>query len=1005
MVLRVFLIILATYIGAMTVFSQNPPIEAGVPHTLAVWRAARYSEVRYKLDLTLEKMSPVLKGTIEIRLKIGGAGGNNADPIILDWRKIRGKEDLSTVSNILLNGKPAMFQEKDEHIVISGAADGENTVRLDFTSPILTSGGAITRYVDRQDQGEYIYSLFVPSDASTAFPVFDQPDIKGRFTLRVMAPNDWNVVSNTPVSLSEPTEDYKEVARDRETVTLEKRWVRFFSFPETKPVSTYVFAFAAGDFTSVPEITAGALSRKSGTNPPPARTAAVRSTAPAAGPVSHIYVRRSQAAKFEQHAAEVFRLNREGVKFLEGYFDYEFPFPKYDLVLIPEFPFGGMEHAGATFLREEAIIFPQEPTANNYISRANLIFHEAAHQWFGDTVTMRWFDDLWLKEGFAEFMAYKTLEKVMPEYNAWKVFYERNKQAAYLTDSTKGTTPIYQEIPNLSAAKSAYGNIVYRKAPSFLKQAEFYIEPGKFQIAVRAFLKRHEYANAGWEDLVREFENVEIAELKKGEYYAKLTQGDKDELERFTRWSVNTEWAEFWVKKPGMAIYRVSPRLLDSTLPLESWINSAAHGAHTSMYDSIQLERSTGDESYNWLQDVRVLRVNEDGTREEATAKVGWRKYAALPDQEVQWIKDLKNRKEYKFSAEPSAEPLKVRRAAFIFPNYRDYGYGIFLLDEKSRTYALNNIQNEKDLFLRTMMWGSLWDSVREAELDPKDYVELVIKNLGGETDEVTIATLLGRVSTAMNYYLPEKQRDEIAPRLETLLIEKMITSETLGLRLTFYRSFLNVASTAGARKLLKEILKAGWEKPVVKDGITPAAPAAPGLYDLPQPKTKDKFDIVTRLIVLGDPEAQDLLTGLEKVETSDEARRYAYAARAGIASAENKAKYFEDFVNNKEVSESWIEAGFGTFNTVRHSDLTLPYLDRALAELPNLKRNRKIFFVNGWLGAFIGGQRSEQALETVNKFLAGNPNLDKDLRLKILENADGLERAVKIRKRFAPSR
>ena len=112
-----------------------------------------------------------------------------------------------------------------------------------------------------------------------------------------------------------------------------------------------------------------------------------------------------------------------------------------------------MEHAGATFLREDRVIFPTEPTKNDYITRANVIFHEAAHQWFGDTVTMKWFDDLWLKEGFAEFMAYKTLAKVMPEYNAWKVFYERNKQAAYLTDVTRGTTPIYQEIPNLVVGK------------------------------------------------------------------------------------------------------------------------------------------------------------------------------------------------------------------------------------------------------------------------------------------------------------------------------------------------------------------------------------------------------------------------------------------------------------------------------------------------------------------------------------------------------------------------
>ena len=164
---------------------------------------------------------------------------------------------------------------------------------------------------------------------------------------------------------------------------------------------------------------------------------------------------------------------------------------------------------------------------------------------------------------------------------------------------------------------------------------------------------------------------------------------------------------------------------------------------------------------------------------------------------------------------------------------------------------------------------------------------------------------------------------------------------------------------------------------------------------------TKDKFDLVSRLIILGDPDAPKLLAELEGTETSDEAKRYAYAARAGFATAENKAKYWNDFVANKDISESWIEAAFGSFNNVRHGSLTLPYLERALAELGNHKRNRKIFFVNGWLGSFVGGQRTEQALAIVNKFLADDPELDKDLRLKILENVDVIERAVKIRARF----
>ena len=179
-----------------------------------------------------------------------------------------------------------------------------------------------------------------------------------------------------------------------------------------------------------------------------------------------------------------------------------------------------------------------------------------------------------------------------------------------------------------------------------------------------------------------------------------------------------------------------------------------------------------------------------------------------------------------------------------------------------------------------------------------------------------------------------------------------------------------------------------------------PVATAPGSDTDIPL-KTKDRFDIVTKLATLNDPDAPNLLADLEKTESSDDAKRYAYAARAAFPTKENREKFWQDFVNNKDISESWIEAAMGPFNSPKHSDLSLPYLQRALAELPNLKRNRKIFFVNGWLGAFIGGQKSQQALDIVNRFLADNPSLDRDLRLKILENVDIIERSVRIRSKF----
>ena len=1172
-------VLLSLMLMQSQVFPQMPPpsvLEPGVSQELAKWRAERYSDVRYKLNLTLEKMSPVLIGSIEIRLKVSKpeaiATGRSAQaetrpvgsvpsntPIILDWRKIRGHEERSTITNVVINGKNAVlenhpvgeapppllgkegsfvYSEHNEHLIFrDGIVAGENVIKLDFTSPILTSGSAITRYIDKEDGSEYIYSLFVPSDASTAFPVFDQPDLKATFDLFIDAPKDWNGVSNTSPNPNDwrknVTSSYREEAKRLAKYQASRNFVYFH---ETQPISTYVFAFAAGPFERVsasvssphvskgstqPETTGGnpigseGVSSTSNNNTlPTGRVSANQSKggnpsssegginaenqnstqknpvaiAPGSDLATSIYVRKSQAEKLKPHAAEVFRLNRESVKFFEEYFDYKFPFPKYDLVLIPEFPFGGMEHAGATFLRESSIIFPQEPTRNDHISRAVLIFHEAAHQWFGDTVTMKWFDDLWLKEGFANFAAYKALEKIMPEANAWKVFYERIKQAAYATDSTKGTTAIYQPIDNLSSAKSAYGNIVYNKAPAFLRQAEFYLGEDKIQAAVRSFLKKHEFKNATWNDLVDEFANAKIAETKATEHYKGLSDGDKKELLEFSYWSITKEWAEFWVHKRGLAVYRTSEKLFDNKWGLEWQLNFGSIGGHTFFYESFTQTSAIEQENYNWLQDVNVIKAYENSYREEGKARIGARRYAYLPDQAA------KPRQSYTFSEE-TAELRKEREAAakkrrsrstsFVFPNYGDYGYGIFLLDEKSRDYVLKNIQNEKDPFLRSMMWGALWDSVREGELDPREYVELVVKVLSsaktenhpvGKTptpllskegclsgeDESTTALLLNRVATAMNYYIDTKggnpngsegvsstsnkntlptgrvsanqtkggnpsssegeknaeQRstlptgrvsateDSLRTRVEDMLAERLQYAPTQGQRITYYRAFLNIAASEKARGVLKEIfsgdlgeagsntkMRAGTATiggKVVHAG-KPAIPVA----------TKDKFDIVTRLLILGDPSAENMLAELERSYTTDDAKRYAYAARAGLATAENKAKYWKDFTQNKDISESWIEAAFGPWNSNRHSQLTLPYLQRALQELPNHKRNRKIFFVNGWLGSFIGGQRSEEALNIINKFLADNPALDNDLRLKILENSDVIERSVKIRKQF----
>ncbi|MBA2341161.1 MAG: ERAP1-like C-terminal domain-containing protein [Pyrinomonadaceae bacterium] len=853
-----------------------PRLEPGVSRELARWRAAHYSNVRYKLGIELAPNAEQMRGTAEIRVTLNG----EASDLILDWRDTpREGQPQRRVWDIEVNGQAANdAQVANEHLRIPKArlVKGENIVRLKFESPVSASGSAITRYRDREDNREYIYTLFVPSDASTAFPCFDQPDLKARFTLDVTAPQTWKVVSNTNVK----------------SETINGAAPKFIRFRETEPLSTYQFAFAAGEFAEF----------KDSTSPQGTR----------------IFVRQSKSERMKKELDEVFRLNREALKFFASYFDYKFPFSKYDLVVVPEFAYGGMEHAGATFLREESILFPSDPTANDLLARAELMFHEAAHQWFGDLVTMRWFDDLWLKEGFATFMAYKAIEAIMPERgNAWKAFYQRTKPSAYLTDVTKGTTPIYQQIPNLSAAKSAYGNIVYRKAPSMLRQAEFFLEPQRFQRAVQILLKEHAYSNAEWSDFVRAFER---------------TSGKKLD-----------SWADAWVKRRGMADVRVR------------WTADAQN-----RIDSFALEQQDVlGEGGRWPLRLRLLLAYRDAPPQTLTVTLNSTGQTLVKE----------------FVGRP--------RPDYVFANYEDYGYGRFLLDDRSRAYVLAHLNEVKDDFLRALLWGSLWDSVREAELAPADYIELALRHVAGEQDEVTTQSILARMATAFNRYLSDAQREALAPRLEEMIASRMMNAESAGLRITYFRAFQSVATTDAGRTQLKKILKGEMFVP----NLTL--------------RSRDRFDIITALLAQDDRDAPALLEAQASADTTDDARRYHFAARAATPDAVNKKKYFVAYLNDTKLAESWIEASVNPFNSLRQSNLTLPYLDAALRELPKLKRTRKIFFVNNWLAAFIGGQRSAEALAIVQKFLSEN-SLDPDLRLKVLEAVDGLERTVRIRSKYA---
>ncbi len=703
------LLAVVTGLGVPALVEAQAPL--GIPRELARERAERVSDVRYHLSYTLIPKSAETLGHEEIRFglkgdqKVGEAknrGSQQDDlktdsanagapiaPLLLDFREGR-------VKSFMVNGSRVDANIENGHIELPGPLlkQGENLVAVDFTAPIATAGKALTRFEDKDDGSEYIYTLFVPMDAEMAFPCFDQPDIKGRFSLKVDAPVDWTVISNSTGKVTQEIDAGGDGMRHHE-------------FAETKPISTYLFAFAAGPFRKV--------------NDKPG--------------LPGLYVRKSKLQKAEAEAAQVQQIAADGIRYLSNYFDQPFPFPKYDMVMLPGFAYGGMEHAGATFLREESILFRQAPTHSDRLNRDILILHELTHQWFGDLVTMRWFDDLWLKEGFAQYMAYHALNSLKPNEHVWKRFYQAIKPAAYAIDATQGTTPIYQNIPNLKDAKSAYGAIVYSKAPGVMKQLAYVLGEDQFRDGLRLYLKDHAYANAEWADLVGSFEKVSGQKLG--------------------------PWADAYIKRRGMPQVDV----YWSCEPDGNYI------LNVRQHDVL-------GEQYVWPIAMEVM-VHMRG---------------------VDWLQrvDLNAK---------TPNIIKKGCPEYVFGNNQDYAYGRFLLDERSRKAVMAKLGSIEDVFQRTLLWGSLWDSVREAEMDPREYIDLALRLLPGEKDEALAQNIIGHTVGALHWYVSEETRAQIAPEAEALAGEEMLHAPTQDMRIIWFRAVRGVAQTESGRETLKELL------------------------------------------------------------------------------------------------------------------------------------------------------------------------------------------------------
>lgn len=503
-------------IGLLTACGNPAPdavlLQPGVSRELAQFRKEHFEGVRYNLFFSIpESREEAVTGTAEITLAV-----REKQPVIIDFRG-----EPEQVASVLLNGRKVPYTVKDEHIVIGAkdVANGENRVTVEFT--------ANDQSLNRRD--EFLYTLLVPDRARTLFPCFDQPDMKSLFTLSLEVPSSWQAVANGAIEQVDST-----------SVTGRRR----VYFRETEPLSTYLFSFVAGKLT--------------------------RETYSRDGRDISIYHRETDPKKVAQCpdiASEVF----DALEWQEEYTQIPYPFAKYDLIILPGFQFGGMEHTGATLYTDGRMFLNENPTLNERLGRSSLIAHETSHMWFGDFVTMEWFNDVWTKEVFANFYASRMIEPLFPEVNHSLNFMLDYIPAAYSEDRTAGANPVKQQLENMRDAGLMYGNIIYDKSPVILEMLVKKMGKEPFRKGIREYLKTYAYGNATWEGLI-----------------GILDTYTDDDL---------SAWSHVWVNEKGM------PEI------------SCEAGKKLYVEQSDPLGRGL-----LWEQDLSFLIVHSDGETEEVQA-------------------------------------------------------------------------------------------------------------------------------------------------------------------------------------------------------------------------------------------------------------------------------------------------------------------------------------------------------------------------------------------------
>ena len=664
----------------------------------AAARSARVSNVDYVLDFTLtgkESFAGTTTATFDLK--------DTDAALTLDL-------DKATVKSVTVNGKPVEARYNGWFITIApqDLAKGRNTVTVAYERLHSTNGEGLHRMVDPVDGRVYTYSHFEPAAAHQMFAVFDQPDLKATYSVTVTAPADWTVVTTT-----------------RETAVADagagKRW----TFKTSKKLSPYNFSLHAGPYKVWEDNSARYPMR--------------------------LFARQSVASQVTPE--DWFRYTKAGLVFFDEYFGIPYQFEKYDQLLVPDFLYGAMENAGAVTFAEAGFMYKAAMTAEQKQRLAAVIMHEMAHQWFGDLVTMKWWNGLWLNESFASFMGTLATAEATEFKDAWQAFYQTGKQAAYVQDQKVTTHPIEVPVPSSANAFDNIDAITYSKGASTLKQLRHLLGEETFRKGVHNYLVKYQWRNATLQDFIGSL----------GEAAGRDLGG----------------WTREWLYRPGVNTIEAS--------------YTCSGGKGGGKIAGFTLGQSAPSKALPTLREQRV---------QVAAFKLDGGKLSLVRNEPVT------------YKGAKTAVPALNGAACpdLVYPNYQDWGFAKVQLDKRSFETARSSLSQVEDPLLRAMLWQSLWDGVRDAKLPLNEFIKVALNNAPQEKDYTLLGDVVGKIVASKGYLdamnLNDAYAKQTARALEDMAWQGVVAHKgNDNFQRRWFGAYLNLASSDEALARLAGLL------------------------------------------------------------------------------------------------------------------------------------------------------------------------------------------------------